>query len=257
MLNKSELTASLPKAAEIVSVEEENSRTRTFTLDVSWPEAYPGQFLMAWLPGVNEKPFSLLDSNPIRITVAAVGRFSKALHELSPGDTVWVRGPLGHGFSLEKGTPILVAGGYGVSPLAFLARRWVEAGIRVWAIVGARTERELLFLDRFRKLGTNLLVTTEDGSAGERGLVTDALIKLLGRIENPYIYACGPGGMLEAIRRLCKEEKFPCQLSWEAYMRCGFGVCGSCARKEDGWLVCKDGPVEKIEPNDSLPLPRG
>ncbi len=248
MLSKSDIVTSMPQVATVLSVEEENYRTKTFTLDISWPEAYPGQFLMAWLPGLDEKPLSLLDSDPVRITVAAVGRFSKAMHRLSPGDRIWVRGPLGHGFVLEPGSPIMAAGGYGVSPIAFLARRARETGRKVWVVVGARGRRELLFLERFAGLGVNLIVTTEDGSIGEKGLVTDAVSPLLARLDVPRVYACGPNGMLEALRELCVESGVPCQLSWEAYMRCGFGVCGSCARGEDGWLACKDGPVERIEP---------
>jgi len=245
MLTADRSEFSLPQLARIVRTEQENYRTLTLTFDLSWPEAEPGQFLMAWLPGVDEKPFSLLHNDPLQISVAAVGRFSRQIQRLRPGDPVWLRGPLGHGFRPGPGPMIGVAGGYGVSPIHFLAAR-LNDGRERHVIIGARTARDLLFAERFRAAGVQVHFCTDDGSAGVKGVVTVPLRPLLAALPEATIYACGPTPMLQAISAICREQQRACQLSWEHYMRCGFGVCGSCARREDGWLACQDGPVEII-----------
>ncbi len=236
----------LPSAARVVDVVVENRCTRTFTLDVRLPGARPGQFVMVWLPGMDEKPFSLMSAEPVRLTVAAVGPFTRAMHALRPGDRVWLRGPFGNGFLLKGNRIVLVGGGYGVAPLHFLVRLAVARGIHVTVIVGARTRSELLFEERFRSLGVDLLITTDDGSHGRLGLATDPLeAMLLGGVERPdQVYACGPEPMLEAVKRLCMEYGVPAQLSWARTMRCAIGICGTCDR--GGWLVCRDGPVELV-----------
>ncbi len=284
----------LPSAAHVVDVVVENHRTRTFTLDVHLPGARPGQFVMVWLPGRDEKPISLMGSDPVRLTVAAVGPFTRAMHALRPGDRVWLRGPFGNGFSLDgvlndsrglceppespdgarkprrsgdvaswthRGSLselsgqiespldgdriVLVGGGYGVAPLHFLACLAVARGVHVTAIVGARTRSELLFEERFRSLGVDLLVTTDDGSHGSRGLATDPLEAMcLDGVRPDQVYACGPEPMLEAVKGLCLEHVVPAQLSWARVMRCAMGICGTCDRS--GWLVCRDGPVERV-----------
>lgn len=238
-------TPVLHRAARVLDVVEENYRTRTFTVDLRLPDAYPGQFVMVWLPGINEKPLSLMDNDPVRFTVAAIGPFTRAMHDLKAGDKVWVRGPFGHGYTLEGKRVVLVGGGYGVAPLHFLARRALEQGMEVTAIIGARTAADLLFEERFRSLGVPVLLTTDDGSYGRRGVVTDALASLLGDSTGvDTVYACGPEPMLEAVRAMCVERRVSVQLSWARVMRCGMGICGTCAR--DGWLVCRDGPVERV-----------
>jgi dihydroorotate dehydrogenase electron transfer subunit len=107
--------------------------------------------------------------------------------------------------------------------------------------VGARTSQELLLIDRFNDLGARVLVATEDGSMGQAGIVTDLVEPLLARRAVDTLYGCGPEGMLTALQQLGRHYDVPTQLSWEAYMRCGMGLCGSCER--EGRLVCWDGPV--------------
>ncbi len=140
----------------------------------------------------------------------------------------------------------MVAGGYGVAPLYFLARRAITAGWEVTAVIGARSAGDVIFRDRFRALGTGVTITTDDGSLGEAGLATDAAARLLDQDGYAALYACGPEPMLEAVKELARARKVPAQLSYERAMRCGFGVCGTCSRL--GWLVCRDGPVLTIEP---------
>jgi dihydroorotate dehydrogenase electron transfer subunit len=240
---------SLPQPARIVSITAESATVRTLVFDRRM-EAGPGQFVMAWLPGVDEKPFSLVCADPVTLTIARVGPFTMGVHTLEPGDSLWLRGPLGRPFQLPSSLPthpssiLLVAGGYGAAPLYFLAERAVAVNRAVTVVSGAQTSRDVLFARRFAELGARVVVTTEDGSLGIQGLATDAISGLLDDTRYQCIYACGPEPMLGTVERLARAYSLPAQLSYERYMRCGFGVCGSCARGD--WLVCRDGPVRFI-----------
>ncbi len=260
----SAVLGTLPQAMRIERITTENDRAKTFVLDGRL-EAAPGQFVMAWLPGVDEKPFSLAHADPVTLTVAAVGPFSRALHALAVGDRIWLRGPLGKGYVPPGGVPeaagtppgsalghaLLIGGGYGVAPLRFLAERLLAAGHAVAMIIGARTAADLLLVDAFRAMDVRLWLATEDGSAGLRGLATDAIAPALAAApgETAMVYACGPTGMLRAIAAICRARGLPAQLSWEAHMRCGIGLCGSC-EVGDGWLTCLDGPVFDFDPQE-------
>jgi dihydroorotate dehydrogenase electron transfer subunit len=241
----------LPRVAHVVRIAAESARVRTLVLDLSL-EADPGQFVMTWLPGIDEKPFSLVRADPVTLMIACVGPFSAAVHTLEPGDPLWIRGPLGRPFTLppHPGAPVgsllLVGGGYGVAPLHFLAERAIAAGWAVDVVVGAQTAADVVFAGRFAALGAHVTVTTDDGSLGEQGLATEAAARLLERTHYRTLYACGPEPMLVAVEALARTQGLPAQLSYERYMRCGMGVCGSCARQ--GWLVCHDGPVLHLTP---------
>jgi dihydroorotate dehydrogenase electron transfer subunit len=161
---------------------------------------------------------------------------------------LWLRGPFGRGYTLPAGCrrPALVGGGYGVAPLLWFAREHVDWVDATTVIVGARTADDLLYAHRFGAIADHqpslaLHTTTEDGSGGEQGRVTDLLDPLLASQAVDGIFACGPHGMLAALARLGVQYGVPCQLSWEAYMRCGIGICGAC--EHDGKVLCLDGPV--------------
>lgn len=248
----------LPTPFTITQIRVENATTKTFIFNGAI-QAQPGQFVMAWLPRLDEKPLSLAGVNPLKLTVAAVGPFSRALHQLQAGDNVWVRGPLGRGYHLPPnpvagGRVILVGGGYGSAPLHFLAQQVMAAGFAVDVIIGARTAADLLLAADFEALGARVRLTTEDGSAGIAGRVTDALPGILAAepAKPAALYACGPTGMLRALAAWCRAEGIPGQLSWEAQMRCGIGLCGSCETGE-GWLTCQDGPVFHFNPEKVSP----
>lgn len=250
----------LPQGLTITAIKAENATTKTFTLDGRL-SARPGQFVMAWLPGLDEKPFSLAGADPIRLTIAAVGPFSRAVHKLRAGDRLWVRGPLGRGYYLpdEPGQKILqVGGGYGVAPLLYLAQVAIRSNYRVSMIIGARNKESLLLTGEFQALGVPLWLTTEDGSRGQIGLVTDVMAGLFDREDTrpDWVYACGPTAMLVAVAQLCQAEGLPFQLAWEAHMRCGIGLCGSCEAGQ-GWLTCLDGPVFGFNPTDFGGAPLG
>ena len=232
----------LPQPYRIVEIRIENPTVRTFVLEGAM-RATPGQFIMAWLPGLDEKPFSLSGADPLAITVARVGPFTTAMHSLSPGDCIWLRGPFGHGFSLSNSPLMLICGGCGAAPLFYLAEVARQDGHDVHVVLGARTAKGVFFGARYAALGCTVHVATDDGSAGHKGTAIDLAALLLkgGQVAAGTIYACGPEPMLDAVYLLSRDWELSCQLSYEAYMRCGFGVCGSCARS--GRLVCKDGPV--------------
>jgi dihydroorotate dehydrogenase electron transfer subunit len=252
----------LPTAFRIVEITQDNYRTKTLVLDGEL-DAVPGQFVMAWLPRFDEKPFSLVSAAPIALMITAVGPFTHLVHSLDVGDRLWLRGAFGRGFSpASTGARIaLVAGGYGVAPLYWLAHSrlaHVEGGERspahMTAILGAREARELLYADRFARLlrrdagngggeelSNRLILTTDDGTLGLHGRVTDALAPLLTQNEIDTVYACGPDAMLVAVSDVCRDADVAAELSWEAYMRCGVGLCGSC--EHSGRLLCMDGPV--------------
>lgn len=234
---------SLPEIVRIADVWDETRTIRTFVLDAELQEdAQPGQFVMLWLPGIDEKPFAVAIPDPLTVTVARVGPFSTALHGLQVGDRVGWRGPYGRGYRLyENRSALLVAGGYGAAPLYFLAMRSVERGIPTSVALGARRALDLLYVDRFRELRVDLVIATDDGSAGRRGYVTDAASQVIAAEPEVAVYACGPEPMLVALHRLCLEHRIPGQFSLERYMKCGFGICGQCAL--DDLLVCQDGPV--------------
>ena len=234
-----------------------NYRTRSLVCDRPLAGAQPGQFVMVWLPEVGEKPFSIADADPLTITVADVGPFSRVLCGLGAGEALWVRGPLGRGFELKGKKHLLVGGGYGAAPLYFLAKQALARGDEVCVCLGARSQAELLLAEDFREIGCRVETATEDGSAGHRGLVLEALRAALADSPAQTLYACGPKPMLLALAAFCKDKQLAGQFSWEAMMRCGIGLCGSCEIDEPtcdavglthGWLTCKDGPVSFYQP---------
>ena len=177
----------VPQAFKIADIKNENASTKTFVLDARL-DAKPGQFVMVWLPGMEDKPFSLANVDPIKLTIAAVGPFSEHLHQLKIGDFLWVRGPLGQGFTLpdvDGGHLVLIGGGYGVAPMHFLARMALDTGFQVSMIIGARKAKGLLLVDDLKVLDVKLFLTTEDGSVGLKGVVTDALQQIITGSTNP------------------------------------------------------------------------
>lgn len=233
---------------------QENSHTTSLVLDMHLPSAEPGQFVMVWLPEIGEKPFSLAGNAPLRLTIAAVGPVSQALCKLNVGSRLWFRGPLGEGYNFSGQRHLLVGGGYGAAPLSFLAKEILELDQHVSVCLGARCKDDLFLADELSEMGCLVHIFTEDGSVGSKGMVTLGVLAEMNQTKPDQVYACGPKGMLAAVFALCVQYEVPCQLSWEALIRCGMGLCGSCELEPvickalnlpNGWLVCKDGPVSK------------
>lgn len=207
-------------------------------------EPLPGQFVMVWLPGVEEVPMSVSgwDGERLRISVARMGETTSRLQEIGRGGCLGMKGPLGRGFRLGKGPHLLVGGGTGMAPLIFACRRLRERGVDVKVLVGAKTNSELLFVSEAKRTGAEVEVATEDGSGGEKGMVTDLLER--GLPKRPWrVLACGPEEMLVKVVEECMRRRRKVQVSLERYMRCGLGVCGSCVLDPVGWRVCTEGPV--------------
>jgi len=237
-------TTPLPRKYTIAGIRQETPSVTRYVLDGAL-DAGPGQFVMAWLPGIDEKPFSLMAASPVTLAVAGVGPFTEALAQRKVGDSLWLRGPFGNGFTIRGERLLLVAGGYGAAPLAYLARAAMDAGKSVSVVIAAREKELLLLTDYFRDLGCQVWTCTDDGSDGRCMLADEAADCALDARPADGIYACGPEPMLDAIERLARERGLPAQLSREAYMRCGIGVCGSCTCGDR--LVCLDGPVFEVE----------
>ncbi|AJC71680.1 dihydroorotate dehydrogenase [Thermococcus guaymasensis DSM 11113] len=194
----------------------------------------PGQFVMVWLPGVGEKPFSLAWKD--LLVIKRVGSFTSKLFELSEGERLWIRGPYGRGFERRGKRIALVAGGIGIPPLYALAKAWGDKFEEMTLIYGARSKNELALLD-VENYVDEVILTTDDGSAGRKGFPTDVLAER--KKEFDEVYACGPELMLKAVLKVMEYKNV--QISAERYMKCGIGVCGSCNLGK--YLVCRDGPI--------------
>ena len=208
-------------------------------------DAKPGQFFMVWIPKFSEKPFSLSHIPEIGITVMDVGLFSHELCNLLPGDKIGIRGPYGRGFEIEGRNIkniLTVGGGVGIAPLAPLIEDENNKDKNFTVIIGALSCDELLFEKRLNKnKNSKVILTTNDGSFGICGYATTPMNDLLKKENFDLIAACGPEPMLSCVLEIGKKFNIPVQLSLDRYMKCGIGICGSCAI--NGLLVCRDGPV--------------
>ena len=225
--------STLHRPFTLAEIRQENYRTRTFIFKEDLP-CQPGQFVMAWLPRLDEKPFSIAQSSPLALTIVAVGPFSEAIHRLQVGERLWIRGPQGNGYRLQGQRALLAGGGYGVAPLLFLAQTARQRGMEVEVCIGARKAEDILLVERFEAAGVKVHITTEDGSLGQKGLITLATGAALESGFPDCVYACGPTRMLEALDQQCERYGAARQLSWEAHMRCGMGICGSCEQPLPG-----------------------
>lgn len=208
----------------------------------------PGQFVLLWLPGVDEKPFSVSDiaDGRMEITVKAVGPMTRAMMAVSPGQRIGIRGPFGRGFS-PVGPALVIGGGCGAAPVRYLARRLQRDHVACNVVLGARTAADIPFRDEYAGSAT---LVTEDGSIGHAGRVTDVLPDMLAQGGYRRACAAGPEGMLLAVRALCEARGLDYELSFERYMKCGVGICGHCAMDGSGLRMCVEGPV--LGPRDLL-----
>lgn len=225
-------------------------------------QAQPGQFVMirpaAWPEPLLPRPFSIhrIRGNHLDLLFKIKGQGTRQLAKIRKGEVLEVRGPLGKGFVFKADQePILVAGGLGVAPLLFLADTWKENHQKSPArtmklFIGARTREDLLCLKEFQGVGLEIWAVTEDGSFGEKGLITRLLQKHLKK-SHPLqgLFVCGPNPMMKAVGNWAIQKGIDCQLSLETRMACGLGACLGCvtARKEGVGFsyvnVCQEGPV--------------
>jgi dihydroorotate dehydrogenase electron transfer subunit len=226
----------IPVPVRIESIIEETPSVRTFVLSREFGFA-PGQFVMVWVPGVDEIPMAL--SSCCSITVQNVGDATSALFQKNPGDLLGIRGPFGKGYP-DDGKILAIAGGVGAAPLRPLAL--AERGLECF-FLGARTRSELLFARELSEK-VRLLAATDDGTFGYHGPVTGLLsgIDLTGFDR---ICVCGPEKMMHAVLMHLDREGMAERgyFSLHRYMKCGIGLCGSCCIDPSGSRVCHDGPV--------------
>ncbi|HVF52694.1 MAG TPA: dihydroorotate dehydrogenase electron transfer subunit [Actinomycetota bacterium] len=230
----------------------------------------PGQFVNircgADRAHILRRPFSVYRvhkrggwASTIEIVFDVRGAGTDYLAQLRGHATVDLIGPLGRGFALPKRRAhcLLVGGGIGATPLFFLADELRNEGHRVDFVLGARGSAHLLNSIEARRVASVCRITTEDGSQGDKGRVTDVLDETLERCETEVVYSCGPHGMLGAVSRICTARKIPIQVAVEELMGCGYGACMTCVMPlqrplkkgespEDGIVYarsCTEGPV--------------
>ncbi len=234
------------RTTPIVDIKAENDTVKTFTMkDKLCAKAKPGQFIMLWIPGVDEIPLSVLNAGngEVSVSVKAVGDATRHLHDMKTGGIVGVRGPFGTCFTESRGRVLLIGGGTGTAPLLFLAKRLAAKADRLSFVIGAKTKNELLFLNDLGSVCSeeSVLATTEDGSYGLKCLATEPLEKLFDKEKFNLIYTCGPERMVRKVYDMTEKRKIALEASLERLMRCGIGLCGSCVIGK--YRVCRDGPV--------------
>lgn len=217
---------------------------------ISLQEIKPGQFVNVEVKDVADRilrrPISIhdvdLEKNILYIVVQKVGKATKKLSSVNKGEQLSIIFPLGNGFSTEGEKPLLIGGGVGTAPLLLLAKEFRRKEITPTILIGARTNEQLFLTNRYNAVG-NLSISTEDGSVGEKGLVTANSI-----LNNDFdvVYCCGPTPMMKAVSEWAKERNIKCYVSLENRMACGIGACLCCVNEtKDGHnvCVCTEGPV--------------
>ncbi|MGN1376654.1 MAG: dihydroorotate dehydrogenase electron transfer subunit [Prevotella sp.] len=220
------------------------------------PEVVPGQFVEVKVDGSPStflrRPISInfvdYDKNQLWLLVAVVGDGTRRLSELKKGDVVNCMYPLGNGFTMPRSAAekvLLVGGGVGVAPLLYFGKCLADMSCEPVFILGARSKADLLMLDEFERYG-KVCVTTEDGSMGECGFVTNHSI--LDDVRFDHIATCGPKPMMIAVAKYAKSRGIDCEVSLENKMACGVGACLCCVENttEGNVCVCKEGPVINI-----------
>lgn len=214
----------------------------------------PGSFVEVAVEGADillRRPISVnnIDAEGrLWLLVRRAGRGTARLLGMKAGESLNIVGPLGNGFTTDV-TPgssvLLIGGGVGVAPLLYLGRQLQQAGVEPAFLLGARSATDLLMLNEFETVG-KVYVSTEDGSAGEQGLVTGH-----SAMAEPWqmVYCCGPAPMMKAVAAICRQREIDCEVSLENMMACGLGACLCCVEKtvKGNVCVCTEGPVFNIK----------
>jgi dihydroorotate dehydrogenase electron transfer subunit len=212
----------------------------------------PGNFAEVEVPNAADvflrRPLSVLDvdytSRSLSFYIKVIGKGTRRLGTYAPGEEISVIYPLGNAFTKrENGHVLIVGGGSGIAPFILLARELRKMGTRVTFLFGARSRKDIVLTESFAEFG-EVLVTTEDGSLGEKGLVTQHSI-FSGDLPFDVIYTCGPDPMMKAVASIAKAKEIDCEVSLENMMACGFGACLCCVTETTtgNRCVCTEGPV--------------
>jgi dihydroorotate dehydrogenase electron transfer subunit len=228
------------------------------------PDAQPGQFLMVRTSKDTHpflrRPFSIFmaKGKNVEIFFQKMGIGTQLLSEKRKEDAIDIIGPLGKGFTVDRCAQekqfALIGGGRGIAPLYFLAQKLRAHGGMARVFYGGKSLEDLPVRERFEKNGMTLSCSTEDGSFGTKGLITEAFETELSKgFSVNRIYACGPELMLKKIAEVAAAQNIPAELSLESVMGCGFGACWGCVKKirrdeKSGWhKICEEGPVLNAE----------
>lgn len=229
--------------SDVVTIKE-SVRLNSFTHKISFEwraEPVPGQFIMVWVPGMDEIPLSLSSVKQAKsITFKIIGKDTEFLSNMLEGDRIQIRGPFGNGYKLdanEKKKILLIGGGIGIAPL-IPVMKFISTDI----ILAARTSEEIeCYIPTAKKYCMKHWIATDDGSMGFHGNAVDLAKKVVREDDYDEIIACGPEVMLVFLHQFCNKAHIEHQMSLERYMKCGCGICGACMI--DDRRVCKDGPV--------------
>lgn len=216
------------------------------------PELKPGQFAQVKVDGSPEtflrRPVSIHDvdyaSNSVKMLVQIAGKGTGRLSQLNKGEKLDVVYPLGNSFTIPDGSKsiLLAGGGCGVAPLLFLGKYMKYKGLNPHILLGFRDSGRIIEYREYESIGP-VYLTTEDGSAGEKGYITDHSILKQKHFDN--VYCCGPEPMMRAVASYCGKKGINCEVSLEHLMACGFGVCLCCVvdTVKGNLCTCTDGPV--------------
>ncbi|MEI7726535.1 MAG: dihydroorotate dehydrogenase electron transfer subunit [Bacteroidota bacterium] len=233
---------------------------RHFILELLAPEKFPlilpGQFAQVLVENSPStflrRPFSIhsvdYQNNTLRLLIQIIGEGTRHLANLKEGDHLNLIYPLGNSFSIPFTKDVLlVGGGAGVAPLLFMSQFLNQRQIRPTILLGFRTKEEVSEIEEYSKFG-RVLVTTDDGTEGEKGFVVDHSVFHRERLDFKKIYCCGPEAMMKAVAKIARLHKIECEVSLENTMACGFGVCLCCITPTDkgNERVCVEGPVFNV-----------
>ena len=236
----------IPKIMEISDVVVEGKNQKSFFFKHSI-DCKPGQFIMVWIPGLDEKPMavSYWKKKEFAFTSKAIGKFTNILNKLKKGDKVGIRGPYGNNFS-AKNSACVVGGGVGMASVSTL----IDILKNPVIINGARNKEHLIYLKRYKN--KNMIVATDDGSYGRKGFTTDILEEILSKNKTiKIVHTCGPEMMMKKVFEICQKHKVECEASIERYMACGFGICGKCMINDK--ICCIDGPIFNSKQLSKMP----
>ena len=234
-----------PKTYKIQKIEKETPTIKTFYFNApKFVHAKPGQFVMVWIPGVDEIPLSVssVDQNSVSVTVKNIGEATSAFHRMQEGSFIGLRGPYGKGFDLSSAEKVLaVGGGVGIAPLLHLVKSNQCKDFTV--ILAAKTADEIYWKEKFESADAKAAVCTDDGSTGIKAFAPQAAEEELKKEKFDLVVGCGPEIMLKHLFNVAVTYNTDVQFSLERWMKCGMGICGQCAIDPTGWRVCKEGPV--------------
>ncbi|MDE6775292.1 MAG: dihydroorotate dehydrogenase electron transfer subunit [Ruminococcus sp.] len=232
-----------------------------YSFEISCPEiagiAVPGQFVHIRVGNFTlRRPVSICgidrQKGTLRIVFEIRGDGTAEIARLNKGEFIDMLAPLGHGFTVNHsfGKVVLIGGGIGTPPMLSLAAEYGEKAV---AVCGFRNSSAVILQEDFKASGAEMILCTDDGSAGIHGFVTQPLAELAGNGGIDAVYACGPMPMLRKVAEICRENNIYCEVSLEERMACGIGACLGCAcrtvRNDEEYFahVCKDGPVFRAE----------